>query len=217
MDIRLLFDLSHSIAGEYICRFSYPWEALEGLSAWIVQKQETLCEDYTEISPHVFVHKTARIAPGASLLPPCIVGEQAEIRQGALIRGSAVIGAECVVGNSSEIKNAILFDGVQVPHFNYVGDSILGYRAHMGAGAVVSNVKADKSPVTVRWEEGAVATGRKKCGAMLGDFAEIGCNAVLNPGTVVGRGSSVYPLVCLRGIVPENCIVKTGGLTVKRT
>lgn len=217
MKIQTLFDLSHSVAGEYISRFSYPWEALEGLSAWIVQKQETLSEDYTELSPHVFVHKTARISPGASLLPPCIVGERTEVRQGALIRGSAVIGADCVVGNSSEIKNAVLFDGVQVPHFNYVGDSILGYRAHMGAGAVISNVKADKSPVNIRWGDAPIATGRKKCGAMLGDFAEIGCNAVLNPGTVIGRGSSVYPLVCMRGSVPENHIVKTGGMIVKRT
>jgi len=216
MEIRSLFDLSHSMAGEYLERFVYPWEALSGLSEWIVGKQRALSEDYEERAPGVFVHRTARVSPSACLLPPCIVGAEAEIRQCAFIRGSAVIGEACVVGSSSDIKNAILFDGAQVPHFNYVGDSILGFRAHMGAGAITSNIKSDRTPIVVRTEQGAIPTGRRKFGAAIGDLAEIGCNAVLNPGSIVGRGSSVYPLTCLRGVIPEGSIVKTDGTVVKR-
>ena len=208
MDTTSLFDLSHSMAGEYLSGFRYPWEALEGLSAWIAEKQKTLSSEYRELSAGVFAHESARIAPTALLNQPCIIGARAEIRHGAFIRGSAVIGESAVVGNSTEIKNAVLFDGAQAPHFNYVGDSILGYRAHMGAGAITSNVRLDKVPVVIRLPQGPLETGRKKCGAMIGDFAEIGCNAVLNPGSVIGKHAIVYPLVSLRGEVPHGGIVK---------
>ena len=161
------------------------------------------------------MHKSAKIAPSAMLLAPCIIGAESEVRHCAFIRGSALVGENCVVGNSAELKNVILFDGVQVPHFNYVGDSILGHRAHLGAGAITSNVKSDRSPVTVRDGKTVIHTGLTKLGAMVGDFAEIGCNSVLNPGTVVGRMATVYPLSSVRGTVPENCIFKGGGITPK--
>lgn len=209
MDTKSLFDLTRSLAGEYLSGFRYPWEALGGLSAWIEEKQKVLSSDYRELSPGVFAHISAKIAPTASLCPPCIVGARAELRQGVFIRGSAVIGEDCVVGNSTEIKNAILFDGAQLPHFNYAGDSIIGYRAHMGAGAIASNVRLDKSPVRIRSGNETMETGRKKCGAMIGDFAEIGCHAVLNPGTVVGKHAAVYPLSCVRGMVPEGAVWHT--------
>ena len=157
--------------------------------------------------PRVWVHKHAKVAPTASLGAPCIIGANTEVRHCAFIRGAALIGDGCVVGKSTELKNVILFDGVQVPHYNYVGDSILGYKAHMGAGAVTSNVKADKSLVVIHGVQ-EIPTGRKKVGAMLGDFAEVGCNSVLNPGTVIGRHSNVYPTSCVRGVVPENSIYK---------
>ena len=208
MDTTSLFDLSHSMAGEYLSGFRYPWEALEGLSAWIAEKQKTLSSEYRELSAGVFAHESARIAPTALLMPPCIIGARAEIRHCAFIRGSAVIGEGAVVGNSTEIKNAVLFDGAQAPHFNYVGDSILGYRAHMGAGAITSNVRLDKAPVVIRLPEESLETGRKKCGAMIGDFAEIGCHAVLNPGCVIGRRALIYPLVSLRGAVANGSVVR---------
>ena len=209
MDTTSLFDLSHSLAGEYLSGFRYPWDALEGLSAWITEKQKTLSAEYRELLEGVFAHESARIAPTALLMPPCIIGACAEIRHCAFIRGSAVIGEGAVVGNSTEIKNAVLFDGAQAPHFNYVGDSILGSRAHMGAGAITSNVRLDKAPVVIRLGEGTVETGRKKCGAMIGDFAEVGCHAVLNPGCVIGRHALVYPLVSLRGEIAHGSTVRT--------
>ena len=206
-----LYDLSHTMADQYLKRFSYPWEALKGIQDMIISLSETLGEDYTEVSPRVWVHKTASVAPTAFLGAPCIVGANTEVRHCAFVRGSALIGKNCVVGNSVELKNVILFDNVQVPHYNYVGDSILGYKAHMGAGSITSNVKSDKSLVVIHGQP-PVETGLKKVGAMLGDFVEIGCNSVLNPGTVIGRNSSVYPLSCVRGIVPANSIYKTGGV-----
>ena len=209
MEIRSLFDLSHSMAGEYLSRFLYPWDAMEGLSDWIAEKQKRLSADYREISRGVFVHQTATVAPTACLQPPCIVGARSELRHGAFIRGSVIIGADCVVGNSTELKNAILFDGAQLPHFNYAGDSVIGYRAHMGAGAIASNVRLDKAPVRIRVGESILETGRKKLGAMVGDFAEIGCHTVLNPGTVVGRRAAVYPLSCVRGSIDEGGIFDT--------
>ena len=164
----------------------------------------------------MWVHETATVAPAAHLGAPCIIGPETEVRHCTFVRGNALVGAGCVVGNSVELKNVILFDGVQVPHFNYVGDSILGHLSHMGAGAVTSNVKSDKTPVTVKNGDERIETGLKKFGAMLGDRVEVGCNSVLNPGTVVGRDSNIYPLSSVRGVVPEKSIWKTGGVVVKK-
>lgn len=212
-----LFDLEKSLAGDYLSGFTYAWEALGGLKDFIRTLGNSLNKaEYGEIAPEVWVHKSAKIAPSACINPPCVIGESAEIRHCAFIRGSVLVGKDCVVGNSTEIKNAILFDGVQVPHYNYVGDSILGYKAHMGAGSITSNVKSDKTPVVVQCGEERVETGLKKVGAMLGDFVEVGCNSVLNPGTVVGKGSQIYPLSCVRGSVAENSIYKTGGEVVAK-
>ena len=214
--IHNLYDLSHTLAADYLGGFAYPWEALSGISDLIVRLGSVLSkEDYAEVSPQVWVHRTAKVAPTAFLGAPCIIGAGSEVRHCAFVRGSALVGENCVVGNSVELKNVILFDGVQVPHYNYVGDSILGYKAHMGAGSVTSNVKSDKSLVTIHCQP-PVPTGRKKVGAMLGDYAEIGCNSVLNPGTVVGRNSNVYPLSSVRGVVPANSIYKTGGVIVTK-
>lgn len=213
--IQELFDLQHTQAANYLSGFHFPWEALKGIKEMLLLLGPTLGEAYREISPKVWVHHTAQIAPTAFLGAPCIIGANTEVRHCAFIRGSALIGENCVVGNSVELKNVILFDNVQVPHYNYVGDSILGYKAHMGAGAVTSNVKSDRSLVVVHGET-AIETGMKKVGAMLGDHAEIGCNSVLNPGTIVGRHANVYPLSCVRGIVPENSIYKTGGHIVQK-
>lgn len=204
-----LLDLSHTLAAPLLEKAEYPWEALSGIEDFILALGPTLPkEEYEEISPQVWVAKDAQIAPTASIGAPCIIGPGTQVRQAAFIRGSALVGAGAVVGNSTEIKNAILFDGVQVPHFNYVGDSILGYKAHMGAGAVTSNVKSDKKPVVIHNGTEAIPTGRKKVGAILGDFADVGCNSVLNPGTVLCRRVSVYPLSCVRGVVPADHIYK---------
>ena len=210
-----LYDLGHSKAGEYLKQFTYPWEALGGIKALILELGKDLGEEYEEVGPTVWVHKTAKVAPTAYLGAPCIIGENTEVRHGAFIRGSALVGDGCVVGNSVELKNAILFDSVQVPHYNYVGDSILGYKAHMGAGSITSNVKSDKTLVVIHTEP-AISTGIKKVGAMLGDFVEVGCNSVLNPGTVIGKNSNVYPLSCVRGVIPTNSIYKTGGIIVTK-
>ena len=173
-------------------------------------------DDYAQPAPQVWVHKTAVVAPTAYLGAPCIIGPGTEVRHCAFIRGSALVGENCVVGNSVELKNVILFDNVQVPHYNYVGDSILGYRSHMGAGSLTSNVKSDKTLVVIKSKDEAIPTGRKKVGAMVGDFVEVGCNSVLNPGTVIGRHSNIYPTSCVRGVVPENSIFKTGGIVVTK-
>ncbi len=206
-----MYDLSHTMANKYLEGFSYPWEALKGIKDMIISLGETLGEAYTEVSPQVWVHNTAKVAPTAYLGAPCIIGANTEVRHCAFIRGSALVGENCVVGNSVELKNVILFDNVQTPHYNYVGDSILGYKSHMGAGSITSNVKSDKTLVVIHGET-KMETGQKKVGAMLGDFVEVGCNSVLNPGTVIGRNSSVYPLSCVRGVVPANSIYKTGGV-----
>ena len=205
-----LFDLSHTRAGAFLAGFQYAWEALPGIGELIPELGKTLGEDFTEIAPQVWVHKTARLAPTASITGPCIIGADTEVRHCAFIRGRALVGDGCVVGNSVELKNVILFDKVQVPHFNYVGDSILGYCAHMGAGSVTSNVKSDRSLVVVHTHP-EIPTGLKKFGALLGDGVEVGCNSVLNPGCVVGRNSSIYPVSCVRGVVPENSIYKDKG------
>jgi len=211
-----LFDLSHTLAGEYLVCFEYPWQALDGIKELILSLGPALGEEYEERAPQVWVHQTAKIAPTAFLGAPCIIGPDTEVRHCAFIRGSALVGANCVVGNSVELKNAILFDNVQTPHYNYVGDSILGYKSHMGAGSITSNVKSDKTLVTVNNEGEKIETGRKKFGAVLGDFVEVGCNSVLNPGTVVGPRSNIYPLSCVRGAVPADSIYKTGGVIVKK-
>ena len=211
-----LYDFGHTLAGEYLSRYTYPWEALKGIKDFILALGETLDKgEYTEISPSVWVHKTVKIAPTAYLGAPCIIGAGTEVRHCAFIRGSALVGENCVVGNSVELKNVILFDNVQTPHYNYVGDSILGYKSHMGAGSITSNVKSDKTPVTVKNGTEIIETGLKKMGAMLGDFVEVGCNSVLNPGTIIGRNTNIYPLSCVRGVVPADSIWKTGGVKKK--
>ena len=211
-----LFDFSHSLAGSYLRGYEYPWQALTGISDLILALGSGLGDDYTEVSPQVWVHKTATVAPTAFLGRPCIIGAGTEVRHCAFVRGSALVGENCVVGNSVELKNVILFDRVQVPHFNYVGDSILGYKAHMGAGSVTSNFKSDASLVVVHNGSEHIPTGLQKLGAMLGDRVEVGCNSVLNPGTIVGRNSNIYPTSCVRGVVPEHSIWKTGGAVVQK-
>ena len=211
MKINELYDLQHTQAAEYLSAFTYPWEALKGIKDMILTLGPALGEDYEQVSENVWVHKTAKVAPTAFLGAPCIIGANTEVRHCAFVRGSALVGENCVVGNSVELKNVILFDNVQTPHYNYVGDSILGYKSHMGAGSITSNVKSDKTLVVIKGEE-KIETNQKKVGAMLGDFVEVGCNSVLNPGNVVGRNSSIYPLSCVRGVIPENSIYKTGGV-----
>lgn len=212
-----LYDLSHTMAAEYLAEFEYPWQALSGIKSLIVELGTALGDGYCETAPGVWIHKSAKIASTAYIGSPCIIGPNTEVRHCAFIRGSALVGENCVVGNSVELKNVILFDNVQVPHYNYVGDSILGYRAHMGAGSITSNVKSDKTLVVIKGADEKIPTGIKKVGAMLGDYAEIGCNSVLNPGTVIGRNSSVYPTSCVRGVVPENSIWKNDGTVVAKT
>ena len=211
-----LYDLNHTRAGAYLAGFEYPWQALDGIRNLILTIGASLGDDYQEIAPAVWVHETAVVSPTACLGAPCIIGAGTEVRHCAFIRGAALVGDGCVVGNSVELKNVILFDHVEVPHFNYVGDSILGYRAHMGAGSVTSNVKSDKKNVVIKSGKESIETGSMKVGAMLGDRVEVGCNSVLNPGTVVGRDSNIYPLSCVRGVVPGSSIYKTGGVIVKK-
>lgn len=212
-----LYDLSHTAAKDYLAGFTYPWEALKGISDFIIKLGNTLSSDeYDNPSENVWVHKTAKVFPSAYLGAPCIIGANTEVRHCAFIRGSALVGENCVVGNSVELKNVILFDNVQTPHYNYVGDSILGYKSHMGAGSITSNVKSDKTNVVVKSAEKQLETGIKKIGAMLGDCVEVGCNSVLNPGTVIGRNSNIYPTSCVRGVVPANSIWKTGGVIASK-
>ena len=212
-----LFTLDHSVAGKLLSTYQYPWQALAHIKDFILKIGPTLDpRAYHSPQAGVWIANTAKIFPSAYIGGPCIIGPGTEIRHCAFLRGNAIIGENVVVGNSTELKNVILFDNVQVPHFNYVGDSILGYRAHMGAGAVTSNVKSDKTPVAVKGTFGAIETGLKKFGAILGDHVEIGCNSVLNPGTVIGRHSTVYPTSCVRGYVPEGCIWKAPGNIVKK-
>ncbi len=206
------YNLDETIAKEYLAQFTYPWEALKGISDYIKELGPTLDKEiFEEKGENIWIAKSAKVAPTACLNGPLIIDEDAEIRHCAFIRGSAIIGKGSVVGNSTEIKNDIIFNGVQVPHYNYVGDSILGYKSHMGAGSITSNVKSDKSLVVVKdvydtKEE--IATGLKKFGAMLGDYVEVGCNSVLNPGTVIGKNSNIYPVSMVRGVIPANSIYK---------
>ena len=215
--IKDLYDLDHTMAKEYLEGFDYPWEALKGIKDLIIKLGRQLPKDeYDEVTENVWVHKEAKVFPSAYLGAPCIIGAGTEVRHCAFVRGSALVGENCVVGNSVELKNVILFDNVQTPHYNYVGDSILGYKSHMGAGSITSNVKSDKSLVVIKNGDEQIETGIKKVGAMLGDFAEVGCNSVLNPGTVLGRNVSVYPTSCVRGEIEEDSIVKVSGEVVKR-
>lgn len=216
LKITELFDLNASIAGDYLKNYTYPWEALSDIASIIEKIGASLPEDeYVRRGDNIWIHKTATVFDSAYIAGPCIIGPRTEVRQCAFIRGKALVGADCVVGNSTELKNVILFDHVQVPHYNYVGDSILGTFSHMGAGSITSNVKSDKKLIVIKGPDGAVETGIKKIGAFLGDHVEIGCGSVLNPGTIVGRSSRVYPLSSVRGYVPENSIFKSPDKIVK--
>lgn len=208
-----MYDLSQSIAGEYLSGFEYPWEALAGIGDLIIKLGESLnLDEYDKVGDDVWIAKSAKVAPTANINGPAIIGKDAEIRHCAFIRGKAIVGEGATVGNSTELKNVILFNKVQVPHYNYVGDSILGFKSHMGAGSITSNVKADKTLVVVKGNDGEeIETGLKKFGAMLGDNVEIGCNSVLNPGTVIGPHSNVYPCSMVRGCIPANSIYKKKG------
>ncbi len=215
--IKELYDLNETIAKELFDGLTYPWEALPKISEFIVKLGETLSEEkYEKRGENVWIAKSAKVFPSAYINGPAIIDEEAEIRHCAFIRGNAIVGKGAVVGNSTELKNVVLFNKVQVPHYNYVGDSILGYKAHMGAGSITSNVKSDKTLVVVKSKEEQIETGLKKFGAMLGDNVEVGCNSVLNPGTVVGRSSNIYPTSCVRGFIPEDSIYKNKDEIVKK-
>lgn len=212
MKITELYDLNHTLAADYLSGYEYPWEALQGISDFLTELGAGLSEEeYEKRGENVWIHRTAKVAPTAYLNGPLIVCKDAEVRHCAFIRGSALVGEGAVVGNSTELKNVILFDKVQVPHYNYVGDSILGYKAHMGAGSITSNVKSDKLLVSIHGEDGEIETGRKKVGGLIGDEVEVGCGSIINPGTVVGRGTNIYPLSSVRGCVEGNSIYKRQG------
>lgn len=215
--IKNLYNLNETIAKELLESVTYPWEALPKIEEFIIKIGNNLDADvYEEKGDNIWIAKSAKIAPTAYINGPAIIGEDAEVRHCAFIRGKAIVGNGAVVGNSTELKNVILFNKVQVPHYNYVGDSILGFKAHMGAGSITSNVKSDKKLVIVKNREEKIETGLKKFGAMLGDNVEVGCNSVLNPGTVVGKNSNIYPLSCVRGVIPENCIYKNKNEIVEK-
>lgn len=207
--IKNLYNLDETIAKELLEKVTYPWEVLPNISEYILELGKRLNkEDYQKVGEDIWIAKSAKVAPTASITGPAIIGKGAEIRHCAFIRGNAIIGENAVVGNSTELKNVILFNKVQVPHYNYVGDSILGFKSHMGAGSITSNVKSDKKLVVIKNGTEKIETNRKKVGAMLGDNVEIGCGSILNPGTVIGRNSNIYPLSSVRGVVPENSIYK---------
>lgn len=215
--INNLYDLDQTIAKELFEGLTYPWEALAKISDFIKKLGPTLDpKRYEQRGENIWVAKSANVAPTAFLNGPLIIDEDAEIRHCAFIRGSAIVGKGSVVGNSTELKNVVIFNSVQVPHYNYVGDSILGYKSHMGAGSITSNVKSDKTLVVVKDKEEKIETGLKKFGAMLGDYVEVGCNSVLNPGTVIGRHTNIYPLSCVRGVVPANSIYKNHNEVVEK-
>ncbi len=212
-----LFSLDETIAKSLLENLTYPWEALPKIKDFILKIGPTLSkEEYDEVSENVWIHKSAIIYPNNYIAGPTIIGAETEVRPGAFIRGNALVGNKCVVGNSTELKNVILFNNVQVPHYNYVGDSILGYKSHMGAGSITSNVKSDKKLVVVHNEGDNIETGLKKFGAMLGDNVEVGCNSVLNPGTVICKESNIYPSSCVRGVIPEKTIHKNDGTIIAK-
>lgn len=215
--ITSLFDLNETIAAEIFADCTYPWEVLEKIGDFIVSLGKTLSSaEYEQRGENIWVHKSANVYPTAYINGPCIIGKDAEVRHCAFIRGNAIVGEGAVVGNSTELKNVILFNKVQVPHYNYVGDSILGYKAHMGAGSITSNVKSDKKLIVIKAAEGSIETGIKKIGAFLGDYVEVGCGSVLNPGTIVGRNSNIYPLSSVRGCVAADSIYKNRNEVVKK-
>lgn len=212
-----LFNLDKTMAKEYLGQYEYPWQALKGISDFILELGSKLdTNEYQQVKENVWIHKSAKVMDSAYINGPTIIGENAEIRHCAFVRGPALIDKDCVVGNSCEIKNVIMFEHSEVPHFNYVGDSILGYKAHMGAGAVTSNLKADRKNIIIKDGEEQIQTEIKKIGAILGDNVEVGCNAVLNPGTIVGKNSNVYPTTCARGVIKENSILKNNGTVVEK-
>lgn len=217
MKISELLDLNQTIASELFAGKTYPWEVLPEISSFIVKLGNTLNEEeYDKVGENVWIAKSAAVAPTAFINGPAIIGKNTEVRHCAFVRGNALVGENCVVGNSVELKNVVLFNNVQVPHYNYVGDSVLGYKAHMGAGSITSNVKSDKTLVVVKGKEEQIATGLKKFGAMLGNHVEVGCNSVLNPGTVVGCNSQIYPVSCVRGVIPANSIYKNKDTIVEK-
>lgn len=212
-----LYTLDETLAKDLLLTVTYPWEALPKIKDCILELGSKLSPDeYDYKGDNVWIHKTAKIYPNNYIAGPCIIGAETEVRPGAFIRGNALVGDGCVVGNSTELKNVILFNKVQVPHYNYVGDSILGFKAHMGAGSITSNVKSDKKLVVVHNEGERIETGLKKFGAMLGDNVEVGCNSVLNPGTVIGKWSNVYPTSCVRGVIPAHSIHKNNGTVIQK-
>ena len=217
LTVKELYNLDETIAKDIFEGVTYPWEVLPKIGAFIIELGKNLPKDEYELAwDNVWIAKSAKIAPTAYINGPAIIGKDAEVRHCAFIRGNAIVGEGAVVGNSTELKNVILFNKVQVPHYNYVGDSILGYKAHMGAGSITSNVKSDKTLTTIKTPEGVIETGMKKVGAMLGDEVEVGCGSVLNPGTVVGRRSNIYPLSMVREFVPANSIYKKRGEVVEK-
>ena len=220
LEVKNMYDLTHTLAAPLLESVQYPWEALPKIGEVILQLGRALGPEYKKRGDDVWIHETATVFDSAYIHGPAIIGPNTEVRQCAFIRGNALVGADCVVGNSTELKNVILFDHVQVPHYNYVGDSILGYFSHMGAGSITSNVKSDKTLVVVKgndeFSDIEIKTGLKKFGAMLGDHVEVGCNSVLNPGSVIGRFTNIYPLSPIRGYIPENSIVKTGNVVVTK-
>ena len=217
MKITELFDTSHTIAARLFEGKTYPWEVLPEIGDFIVKLGKTLDPDeYDYLEGNIWIAKSAKVAPTACINGPAIIGKNTEVRHCAFIRGKALVGEGCVVGNSTELKNVVLFNNVQVPHYNYVGDAVLGYKSHMGAGSITSNVKSDKTLVVVKDHDEKIETGLKKFGAMLGDYVEVGCNSVLNPGTVIGSHTNVYPLSSVRGVVPANSIYKNRSEVVEK-
>lgn len=218
--IKEMYSLDHTKAKAWLEELTYPWEILPKIKDIILSLGEAIdkeCPDeYEKRGDNIWIHKTATVFDTVYIAGPAIIGAGTEVRQCAFIRGNALVGENCVVGNSTELKNVIIFDNVQVPHYNYVGDSVLGYKSHMGAGSITSNVKSDKTLVVVKNDNTKIETGLKKFGAMLGDYVEVGCNSVLNPGTVIGPHSNIYPVSCVRGVVPAESIFKTGGIIVKK-
>lgn len=218
--IKDMYSLEHTKAKEWLSELEYAWEVLPKIKDIILELGRRIDEEcpkeYEKRGDNIWIHKTALVFDSAYIAGPAIIGADTEVRQCAFIRGNALVGEGCVIGNSTELKNVIIFDNVQVPHYNYVGDSVLGYKSHMGAGSITSNVKSDKTLVVVKNESDNIETGLKKFGAMLGDFVEVGCNSVLNPGTVIGSHSNIYPVSCVRGVVPADSIFKTGGVIVAK-